>query len=147
MGTRSLTRVIPRQEGLAYNQGHLHPEKAVVNIYRQYDGYPNGHGLELAEFLKDIKIVNGLGRDTTNQANGSGCLAAQIVKHFKEDVGHIYLELCEGEPEDYGEEYIYTLFPKTGEPTYIAIYDVITKECIFVGTPHKLIAKYNPKES
>ena len=148
MGTRSLTRVILRQEGLAYNQGHLHPEKAVTNMYRQFDGYPSGHGVDLAEFLKDIKIVNGISSNTKlgTYANGSGCLAAQMVKHFKEDIGNIYLELCKGEPEDYGEEYIYTIFPKPGEPTYIAIYDVVTKECIFVGTPHELIEKYTSKE-
>jgi len=150
MGTRSLTRVIPRQEGLAYNQGHLHPEKAVVNMYRQYDGYPNGHGIDLAEFLKDIKIVNGIQYTSSVLeiliANGEGCLAAQMVKHFKDGVGNIYLELCKGEPGDCGDEYIYTLFPKPGEPTYIAIYDVITKECIFVGTPHDLIEKYTSKE-
>ena len=149
MGTRSLTRVIPRQEGLAYNQGHLHPEKAVTNMYRQFDGYPEGHGLELAEFLKDIKIVNGIGTDQrklSKYANGEGCLAAQMVKHFKNDLGYIYLELCEGEPGDYGDEYIYTLFPKAGEPTYIAIYDTVYKKCIFVGTPHELIEKYTSEE-
>ena len=42
MGTRSLTRVIPRQKGLSYDDGHNHVEKSVVNIYKQYDGYPDG---------------------------------------------------------------------------------------------------------
>jgi len=147
MGTRSLTRVIPRQEGLAYNQGHLHPEKAVVNMYRQYDGYPKGHGVDLAEFLKDIKIVSGIQYPNDGViANGEGCLAAQMVKHFKDGIGNIYLQLCKGEPGDCGDEYIYTLFPKAGEPTYIAIYDTVYKKCIFVGTPHELIEKYNSKK-
>ena len=89
MGTRSLTRVIPRQEGLSFNEGHEKIELAFVNMYRHLDGYPEGHGLDLAEFLKDIKIVNGipLNKELGNQANGSGCLAAQMVKYFKEDIG------------------------------------------------------------
>ena len=41
MGTRSLTFVY---EG----------EKPIVNMYRQFDGYPSGHGAELAEFLNSF---------------------------------------------------------------------------------------------
>ena len=150
MGTRSLTRVIPRQEGLAYNQGHAHPEKALVNIYQQFDGYPEYMGVHLGEFLKDIKIINGIGSDRSLEsktANGAGCLAAQLVSHLKDVVGNTYLMECEGEPGDAHDEYIYTLYPKEGEPTYMAIYRVYTKECIFVGTPQEAIDKYTPKES
>ena len=57
MGTRSLTRVIPRQKGLPYDEGHKHVEKSVVNMYRHYDGYPQGHGLDLAEFLSEFTIL------------------------------------------------------------------------------------------
>ena len=42
MGTRSLTFVYEK-----YGQ----VQKPVVNMYRQFDGYPTGHGAELAEFL------------------------------------------------------------------------------------------------
>ena len=150
MGTRSLTRVIPRQEGLAYNQGHAHPEKALVNIYQQFDGYPEYMGVHLGEFLKDIKIINGIGSDRSLEsktANGAGCLAAQLVSHLKDVVGNTYLMECEGEPGDAHDEYIYTLYPKEGEPTYMAIYRVYTKECIFVGTPQEAIDKYNTEES
>ena len=30
-------------------------------IYRQYDGYPSGHGHELAQFLGSKTLVNGFG--------------------------------------------------------------------------------------
>ena len=85
MGTRSLTRVIPRQEGLSFSEGHDHADKAVVNIYRQYDGYPEGMGLDLANFLSEFTVVNGLGADSYKSkiANGAGCLAAQLVAHLK----------------------------------------------------------------
>ena len=146
MGTRSLTRVIPRQEGIAYNKGHEHAEEAWVTMYRHYDGDPAWHGLELAHYLKDFKIINGLGElpKMGIHANGTGCLAAQLVAHFKDNVGDIYLRHHEGGGD---EDYIYTIFPKEGEPVYIAIYRVYTKECIFVGTPQDLIDKYTPKES
>ena len=145
MGTRSLTRVIPRQEGLSFSEGHEHVDKSVVNMYRQYDGYPKGMGLDLAEFLVDFTVVNGMGleKKPLKFANGVGCLAAQLVSHFKEGPGQIYLESLKGEPSDHWEDYIYTLYPKEGEPTFISIYDVYAKECIFVGTSEDLQTKYD----
>ena len=114
MGTRSLTRIIPRQDGLSFNEGHEKVELSYVNMYRRFDRYPDGHGLELAEFLKDFNIINGIGggAELGTHANGSGCLAAQMVKHFKEIVGNIYLFPTD---DDNGwEEYIYTVYPKGG---------------------------------
>ena len=32
----------------------------IVVMYRQYDGYPSGHGIELAEFLAKGRLVNGI---------------------------------------------------------------------------------------
>ena len=144
MGTRSLTRIIPRQEGIAYNKGHEHAEDAWVTMYRHYDGDPAWHGLDLAHYLKDFNIINGIGEEASMgiHANGVGCLAAQMIKSFKTEVGDIYIRPGGGD-----EDYIYTIFPKEGEPIYIAIYRVYTKECIFVGTPQSLIDKYTPKES
>ncbi len=146
MGTRSLTRVIPRQKGLSYSDGHLHPEKSVVNMYRQYDGYPQGHGVDLAEFLDDFNVVNGIClKNWKNRklANGAGCLAAQLVKHFKDGAGGIYLEQCNGVPGDFGENYIYTLYPKEDEPTFVSIYDLYADKVIFVGTNEDLQSKYD----
>ena len=54
MGTRSLTRIIPRQDGLSFAEGHEKGELAYVSMYRHFDGYPSGHGIDLAEFLKDF---------------------------------------------------------------------------------------------
>ena len=147
MGTRSLTRIIPRQEGLSFNKGHKKVKLAFVNMHRHMDGYPEGHGLDLAEFLKDIKIVNGvpLDKESGNQANGSGCLAAQMVKHFKDGVGDIYLH---PHTDDLGwEDYIYTVYPKENELCYISIYDVHNEKCIFVGQPKDLIKKYKIEET
>jgi len=85
MGTRSNTVVID-----------AHGNKKLVNMYRQFDGYPSGHGKELAAFLKDMHMCNGiaLGKEKPAKlANGAGCLAAQMIAHFKRDeVGGIYLD-------------------------------------------------------
>ena len=147
MATRSLTRVIKRQEGLSFAEGHKHPNKACVNMYRHYDGYPKGHGIELAEFLRDFRVVNGLGsKDEAKIANGYGCLAAFMVAHFKQDIaGQIYLHECD-DNDDGWENYIYTVWPKEGEPTWISIYDTSSEECVFVGTSEELIEKYAKTE-
>jgi len=146
MGTRSLTRIIPRQEGLAYNKAHKKPELALVNIYQQYDGYPEYMAVEYAKWLKDLSIGNGIsGNPELNEfANGPGCFAAQFVKHFKDRPGGLYLSLID---EYYGwADYIYTLFPKEGEETYMSIYDTHDKEVIFVGKPAAALEKYSKEE-
>jgi hypothetical protein len=78
MGTRSLTFVY---DG----------DVPVINIYRQYDGYPSGHGHELAQFLDSKTIVNGFGKQNSFEANGMGCLAAQLIVQLKHGVGGIYI--------------------------------------------------------
>ena len=94
MGTRSLTFVYD-EEG-----------RKIINMYRQYDGYPSGHGKELAEFLEPITMVNGIGATEARKiANGSGCLAAQLVSHFKDGPGGIYLEPTTA--VDCGQDYEY----------------------------------------
>lgn len=78
MGTRSLTFVYEGDEPL-------------INMYRQFDGYPTGHGAELAEFLDGFKIVNGYGEVKPKIANGMGCLAGQMISNFKKTVGGFYI--------------------------------------------------------
>ena len=89
MGTRSLTRVIETYK----DDNGKEKKQLLVTMYRQFDGYPSGHGQELADFLKAGKVVNGLGSDRPAKVfNGAGCLAAQMVSHFKGDeAGGIYL--------------------------------------------------------
>ena len=87
----------------------------IVVLYRQMDGYPDGHGAELAAFLEGKVIVNGIGSDTPEGAfNGMGCLAAQVVAHFKDGIGGFYLHPAGS--RDIGEEYIYTVSEQDGKP-------------------------------
>ena len=99
MGTRCLTKVYDEQ-------GHM-----IVNLYRQFDGYPEGHGAELAEFLNGGRMVNGLIMTETPQElvfNGAGCLAAQLVGHFKQSPGGFYLYPTS--VEDCGQDYEYHVY-------------------------------------
>lgn len=84
MGTRSTTKFIEKR-------GDKKVE--LVNIYQQWDGYVSGKGYDLANFLKSKKIINGIGsgQDTFDYANGFGCLIAQYIKEFKENVGNLYI--------------------------------------------------------
>ena len=80
MGTRSITYVYEEDGSM------------IIALYRQYDGYLSGMGKDLEEFLKPFTMVNGLMiGDERKTANGMGCLAAQLVAHFKEEPGHFYL--------------------------------------------------------
>lgn len=81
-------------------------DEHLVSFYFQFDGYPSGVGMDLHDFLKDIKLVNGIrGNDAFGtHANGVGCLAAQMIKHFKDDIGGFYI-IPESQAE--GQDYHY----------------------------------------
>jgi len=90
MGTRSLTFVYEE----AFNPGD--EPQPIINLYRQYDGYPTGHGAELAEFLSTVK------------SNGMSCLAAQLVANFKDGPGQFYLYPVTA--KDCGQDYEYHIY-------------------------------------
>lgn len=104
MGTRSLT-VFEDEDG-----------KEIVVLYRQFDGYPAGHGDELAALLAGRKVVNGFGLGSTlaNTFNGSGCMAAAVVAALKKETGGFYL--YPAGTRDVDEEYIYTVSVELGNP-------------------------------
>lgn len=138
MGTRSLTVVFePAAEGIDWQtkEPWSWPESEIAVMYRQYDGYISGHGHELAEFLANKRVVNGLGSDTTTVFNGMGCLMASVVAHFKTRAGDFYLHAAG--TRDIGEEYIYEIRTVDGELDITVIaYDKV----IFVGSPEALLA-------
>ena len=138
MGTRSLTFVYEK-----YGQ----IQKPVVNMYRQFDGYPTGHGAELAEFLNGGRLVNGLiATKTVDEAvyNGMGCLAASMVAHFKQTPGGFYIHPVD--VTDCGQDYEYHVYDKSGK-LYIEVYDC---GCNMFGVSssetHELVFKGNLKE-
>ena len=73
MGTRAMINIARREEGVSFSEK---PDKVMVSIYNHYDGYPEGLGVTLANYLNGKIIVNGLGKDNYRVFNGLGCLAA-----------------------------------------------------------------------
>jgi hypothetical protein len=138
MGTRSLTHFIERYKEVSKDKRRKPKVKdtEIVVMYRQYDGYPSGHGIQLAEFLSKGRLVNGISA-TENELvfNGMGCLTAQVVANFKEGAGNIYLHTAG--TKDCWEEY-----------DYYVIGDDETKELTLkcVGYGGKVLFEGTPKE-
>ena len=99
MGTRSTMKFIRK------GNNKLTP---LVSIYRQYDGYVDGVGHELAKWLLDKNIVNGIPiNDNSGRiANGFGCLIAQYIRDFKTEPGNLYITDMD-DKEEYNYEVIF----------------------------------------
>lgn len=110
-------------------------QEPIVTIYQQYDGYISGVGHELADFLKDVKVVNGYnsGQSAPECANGMGCLAAQYIARHKTEIGGFYITKI-GD----SQEYDYFVRLENGKLT-IQVDD-------FYGTPDELL-KYEESVS
>lgn len=111
MGTRCLTRVFD------------YDNIEILCMYRQCDGYPEGHGKELKKFL-NRKIVNGYTlsaeklqtKDTV--FNGMMHLSAAMVAYFYPDTS-IYL--YPPGTKDVGEEFVYLVTGKEGNKPKIIV--------------------------
>lgn len=103
MGTRALIHI--KEEG-----------KTLVTIYRQYDGYPTGLGLDIAHILQGSSLVNGY--ETNDEAptkfNGVGCMAAFLISKLKQKIGNVYIYPIDS--QNVGEEFTYTLSEYKGRP-------------------------------
>jgi hypothetical protein len=127
MGTRSLTYVY---EG----------ETPIICMYRQYDGYLEGHGQELANFLNELAVGNGISDkpELFTFANGMGCLAAQMIVWFKKTPGGFYIYPVEMD-QDCWQEYEYHVYENK----------VVVKnptEVIFEGSWNKFLLLTTEKE-
>ncbi len=128
MGTRSLTVVMDGKD-------------EIMLLYRQLDGYPTGHGQDLKDFLAPFKICNGFGTEQSKGkwANGMGCLAAQIVAHFKDGIGQFYL--YKPGARGFDEEYIYTVQENKNHTLDLEVFGVYDKKVLYSGS----IAEFDPK--
>lgn len=143
MGTRSLTYFIDPD----------YTDEPAACMYRQMDGYPSGHGRELAEFLAPITIVNGYGSGDAagTHANGPGCLAAQVVAHFKNDqgIGGIYLEPTTRTAQ--WEDYVYKVFANEETQIRVEVYRVrdpdAEHELLFSSSPTEMLAWIEAREN
>lgn len=125
MGTRSVITVYEN-------------EQALLSMYGQYDGYPEGVGLSLAQFLDSGQLINGFTSGDEGNFNGAGCLAAQLVCHFKKDVGGFYI-VPVGETESFNY-HVYVSRKENGSYNKIKVVidDGFGKQ-IFAGTVKKML--------
>lgn len=132
MGTRSLT--------------HFHDNDGTIlaTVYRQFDGYPEGHGNDLAAFIGNRVECNGMTSEDSaaTSFNGPGCLAASLIAALKAEspVGGIYVQSPGA--SDCGEEFIYDVLPQgVGKPPHIKISSVYDDgKQIFLGTVAEFLA-------
>ncbi len=91
MGTRSLTHFIEKEE-------------IFCTVYRQFDGYPSGHGKDIKNCLGGKEIVNGY-QNRKTQINGIKSAAAMLIATVASptETGSIYIERAgvSGVWEDY----------------------------------------------
>ena len=141
MATRTLINFVEREDGVSFSE-HPGVDKIHIQIYHHYDGYPQGLGVKLANFLDGYAIVNGLSTGYQGPiANGMGCLAAQTVSYLKDEPGNVYLQ----KPiERDWEDYEYFIWVKDHAELWISIFNY-NGNCIFVGEPDKLLTKYEEK--
>lgn len=140
MGTRSLTHFIERYTEPSKDKRRkpIVKDTEIVVMYRQYDGYPSGHGIQLAEFLAKGRLVNGISAvEPEIVFNGMGCLSAQVVAHFKEGAGNIYLHTAG--TRDCWQDYDYYVIGN--EETKELILKCVNSrgKVIFEGTPKEFI--------
>lgn len=86
-------------------------ETEIATLFRQFDGNPAKIGNELRTLLADLWLVQGITNQNERRkvAKGMGCLAAQVVKHLKNNPGEVYLHPAG--TRNIGEEYIYAIAP------------------------------------
>ena len=139
MATREIIRIAEREDGVSFSE---HPEKVRAQIYHHYDGYPEYLGCNLAEFLCDFRVVNGLPTnyfENIKVANGMGCLTAQLIAGLKEEAGNVYVDYPDTDRDDV--EFTYYIWGCVGKDIWMSIFD-LHDNCIFVGMPQQLIEKY-----
>ena len=149
MGTRSLTKVIETWK----DESGKKQRKPITCMYRQYDGYLDGHGQDLAKWLSGYTIVNGIPMDKSEPMfNGMDCLAAQMFVHFKSsgckddgtptsNAGGIYC--MHPDAEDCWEEYLYEI-SEGDDGILLTAYQICYEKGateIFHGTPEELLTK------
>ena len=113
MSTRAQVRFATREEGVTFSS---HPDKIHAQFYVHSDGYPEGLGLDIAEMIDSYRHV--------------GSWELEHVQDRHSDL-----------------EYIYYIWSDYDKDTWVSIFNRVSWsddkwDCIFVGTPEKLIEKY-----
>ena len=96
----------------------------IIQIYHHYDGYPEGLGEKLKQYLGNIdKNTNAYPGELHKHFNGVGCFAASLVAYLKDCPGNVYLEPTDDKHGD--TEYHYTIYYKDQNNIRLAVEEVI----------------------
>ena len=133
MSTRNIIRVVDRHHTSEFTEGFsVHPDRVIehayVNMYMHHDGYPEWQGVQIANWLL-----------AHNNSNSDGARMASKLVH------DMYYDSCYLYPNDadiIDVEYIYTIWSGDRKKIHVTCWNLYTNECIFVGTPSKIISKY-----
>lgn len=119
MGTRSITH-IHEMKSLC------NKEEIVCSFYRQFDGYPSGHGKDLSNWLKSKRLVNGIGAGFKEGAdhNRAGQMAIELMHSLKSETS---IECMTTGEKGVGEEYIYDIYYRDDD-FYISTKDIYSPE-------------------
>ena len=130
-------------------------KKELVSVRHHWDGYIDGVGHSLAEWLIGKKLINGIGPDqySNEYANGVGCLAAWYIAENKNQPGDFYIT-PDGSIADYN--YKIMIKDKVTDIDYkpISLNDITTivvtcgcsEKPIFIGSPEELLKFQEPEE-
>jgi hypothetical protein len=133
MGTRSIIKV------------HDKNGKSIICMYRQFDGSLRYAGKQYLHFVKSLRLVDGYSAGDKKQANGMGCLAAQLVKKFKKLTGGFYLELPETKMFEVDAEFEYLIQPAAFSKNGLALFYRVDSKDKFIELWPKIdkISKLN----
>lgn len=99
MGTRSLT----------YFYRNSDSENPLVCMYRQFDGYPEGHGKDIFEFVTETLSTSKDSFGNSYNSTATPWLAMQTISAFKDQLGVFLIEPTLN--HDCWQEYEYHIFP------------------------------------
>tara|TARA_R110001583_G_scaffold35579_1_gene118132 strand:- start:21 stop:416 length:396 start_codon:yes stop_codon:yes gene_type:complete len=126
MSTRAQVRFATRETGQSFSE---HPEKIHAQFYCHHDGYPEGLGMDIAESI-------------TMNNNPSLNWEIEELQTQHGDLDFIYY-IWQG----YDKDTYISIFKDNSFPGYCEDCDQLLPskldECIFVGTPEKLIESYS----
>lgn len=147
MGTRSTYRIIEQWQDTEKKEIK---GREICLIYVQYDGYPEGHPSEVAEWLSGSRVVNGLGADSKENLvfNGAGCLAAQLIAKLKDGAGNVYMHTLSSRG-NCCEDYLYDIIVTGHKDIEFVCYSNYGDEPneIFRGTPQRFAQTYKGVEA
>jgi len=136
MSTRNVTMVVPRSAaedndlGFACNPSTV-SDDSYVNMYLHHDGYPEYHGVQLANWVNHMQKDQGF----NNFGDGSR-IASHLVKDFHYNSQYLY-------PSHSNIDHQYTYIIWTGKPdVWISCYDQYSSRNIFVLPIPKVIERY-----